>query len=99
MSRGQISSKDIKLLNDVDLGIHWRASEPNDLSVRIPVTERDQTAALHSLECHKSQFSLSGFENGSARGSRSLFKYRPARFANGEVGDTLRNHLGSSNNA
>jgi LmbE family N-acetylglucosaminyl deacetylase len=51
------SGEDVKLLDDVGMGVHWHATDPNYLSVRIPVTKRDQVAALQSLECHKSQFS------------------------------------------
>jgi LmbE family N-acetylglucosaminyl deacetylase len=51
------SLEEVELLDDVDPGAHWHATDPNYLSVRIPVTKRDQTAPVHSLECHKSQFS------------------------------------------
>jgi len=47
----------LKLLNDADPGVHWHATDPNLSLGANPVTKRDQTAALHSLECHKSQFS------------------------------------------
>jgi hypothetical protein len=42
--------------DEIDSGFHWHATASSYLSVRILVTESDQVAALHSLQCHKSQF-------------------------------------------
>jgi len=50
------SVEEVKLLDEIDSGVHWHATDSSYLSVRIPVTESDQLAALHSLQCHKSQF-------------------------------------------
>jgi len=51
------STDEVKLLNELDPGVHWHPTNSSYLSVRISITKADQMSALHSLECHKSQFS------------------------------------------
>jgi len=47
---------EVKMLNELDPGVQWHSTNPDYLSVQIKVTKADQMNALHSLQCHKSQF-------------------------------------------
>jgi len=51
------STDEVKLLDELDPGVQWHPTSSTYLPVQISITKAEQMSALHSLECHKSQFS------------------------------------------
>jgi LmbE family N-acetylglucosaminyl deacetylase len=60
------SNDEVKMLNELDPGVQWHPTNSIYLPVQIKVTKAEQTSALHSLECHKSQFSPEDMKKISA---------------------------------
>jgi hypothetical protein len=72
------STDEVKMLNELDLGVQWHPTISTYLPVQIKVTKSDQMSALHSLECHKSQFSPEDMKKVAAVVERrSIVWFRP----------------------
>jgi LmbE family N-acetylglucosaminyl deacetylase len=72
------STDDVKMLNELDPGARWHATSSRYLPVQIKVTKSDQARALHSLECHKSQFSPEDMKKvATLVEGRSVVWFRP----------------------
>jgi hypothetical protein len=72
------SNDEVKLLDELDPGVQWHPTSSIYLPVQISITKADQMSALHSLECHKSQFGTEGMKKlATVVNGRPIVCFRP----------------------